>query len=443
MNAYKPIRLAVIFVHMLALSLLACSGSEHGNPESSRPDGGKKPDGGKPFGNGRPDGGPGDMMLQAPCEFQLRLRPDAGPTVYRCALAGDEFSNGPGEWSCTCQGGEVKTLPLKLHDPVSASCEAALAKVCGIDLEQRNFCEHARGMCWPNPDGDDAWDCMCSNTREASPLATVHADSCEAAAFAHCAKECEDPTGKCTPSTETDRFECSCDYFGVSRDTPAADCSFALAGCNPQLNNSYDDVGLACSGFAGFCDQFDSELRCRCADGSTHAKPLADLEERSAESCSAELFTMCGSGASEAEASECSVDQGDARHCTASLRFADGHYLCHCESLNACNEEYDVRDSELASATCAEALAACSAADSALTHPAAPECAPDPGPRSCDGPSSNDRVCNVHFLSEGHFHCQCFLDQGLNEIDFVERDVDADDCDAALDLCIDFDARDR
>jgi hypothetical protein len=422
---------------MLGLWLLACTGgSEHGNPEAPPPDGGRP--GNRP---GR-DGGFGNDVTGGSCERELWLQPDGERTRYRCdGLAGGEFSEGPTAWRCTCGDDEVMRPWQPGDDVTEDGCQALLADACGVDLEQRNFCEHAGGACWPNPAGDDQWDCACGDAPEAGPLAVVQADTCEAAAFAHCASECEDPTGQCMPSAEPDRFDCGCGYFGMRSGTPAERCQLALAGCNPQLNDAREASGLACSDFAGFCDEVGNQLRCTCEDGTMHEQPLADLDETSAEACGGELLEACGNGFAQAEGFRCSLEKEGGRLCSASLRFADSRYDCHCESLNACNEEYDLRDAELDAATCEAALSACSAEDDAQAHPAVPMCTPDPGPSNCDGPGSDGRSCNAHLLRENRYRCECFLDDGLTEVDIRDQEIDGDSCEAALETCIDLDAR--
>jgi hypothetical protein len=422
-------------VACFALALLgsACEASEHGNPEHPLPDGGADSGG---FGNA-----PSADMLGGSCELTLWPRPDVPRTRYQCEVTGGEGS--AAAWRCSC-GDRVETQPWQSAHWEEGSCERILAESCEIDLDQPNFCEHdSGGSCWPDPEREDGWDCACGSASDPATLADslqpVTAPSCAEAAFAHCASECEDVTGSCTPSTEGDRFLCECDYYAATRDTPAARCEQALAGCDPQALDVRDAPGLACSTFAGFCDQTDAELRCICADGSEHVLPLTDLSERSGEACEGELHELCGDGSAQREAFYCSLEKADGRQCYASVRFADQRYDCTCQSESSCNEEYDIRTSELEAATCEEALTTCSTADDAFERLPPPACTPDPGPRNCTGPARDDRTCHAALLTDGHYRCQCFLDDGLTEHDIWEQEVEAPDCDAALNRCVELD----
>lgn len=193
------------------------------------------------------------------CRSDRWEAPDAPRRIYECSRRGRS-----GPFECSCDGELIEAQEQML-------CIEALVEGCGVEADPANsdfsisqpqtHCESfasGQSTCWHNGGGE--YLCRCQADED---VFVVAADSCEQAAFASCAADCESDLGACeiAPELGADQYRCQCrTYRGAVREVTAGGCGLAVdLSCNP---------GYACNGDYGYCDVAeDGSLVCYCDGG--------------------------------------------------------------------------------------------------------------------------------------------------------------------------------
>lgn len=197
-----------------------------------------------------------------------------------CAQTGDET------YTCHCSEESADATLTEQPD-----CERALTAACELSELDHTSCDQGDlGICERAVEGESTYNCVCP---DGSSGVQQDAPSCQAAAFAQCASECESNAGSCSPG-EGETYDCECDLYGQRTVRSEG------YGCEEELQNTCEPgFGLyqwgPCTNQQGYCDQPDPQIGswdCSCLDGTSQQGVTPDGEFEEVE-CGAALNIAC------------------------------------------------------------------------------------------------------------------------------------------------------